>query len=146
MPERGHLPPELAQNKFFKESDSAQVKYEMLRLEATTKKPVVKVCSEFGYTRKTFYDTKARFEKEGMAGLLDKPAGPKGPRKLTPELEETIVRIKKENPKYKVPQVYAALKEEYSLQGAELNISAKTVERVLIKHGLHTPRVKKNRY
>lgn len=53
----------------------------MLRLEASTKKPVVKVCKEFGYIRKTFYDTKARFEKEDMAGLLDKPAGPKRPKK-----------------------------------------------------------------
>lgn len=144
MSERGHLPPELAQNNFFKENDSAQVKYEMLRMEATTKKPVVKVCAEFGYTRKTFYDTKARFESEGMAGLLDRPAGPKGPRKLTPILEEEIVRIKKENPQFKVTQVYEALQEECSQKGIAVTIGSKTVERVLIKHGLHTPRVKKN--
>lgn len=40
--------------------------------------------------------------------------------------------------------MYEALKEECYLQGIELNISTKTVERVLIKHGLHTPRVKKS--
>ena len=140
----GRLPEELLANTFFKEHDGSQVKYEMLLREATTDESVIKVSTEFGYTRNTFCDAKVRFENEGLGGLLDRPAGPKGPRKLTHEVEEAIIRIKRDNPEYKVPQVFEALGEECTRIGIEVNIGSKTVERVLIKHGLHTPRVKKN--
>jgi len=145
--DKKHLPPDLAKNGFFKESDSTQVKYEMLRTNATTKKSVVEVCQEFNFSRKAFYNAKERFNEDGLVGLIDRLPGPRGRHKVDSEMEETIVRIKREHmndPKFKVPQVFQALKEEYTERCLPVNISTKTVERVLIDHGLHTPRSKKN--
>lgn len=145
--EKKHLPPDLAENGFFKESDSTQVKYEMIRSKATTKKSVVEVCQEFNFSRKTFYDARERFDEEGLVGLVDRLPGPRSRHKVDSEMEETIVRIKREHTddsRFKVPQVFQALKEEYAERCLPVNISSKTVERVLMDHGLHTPRSKKN--
>ena len=54
--EKDHLPSILAKNPFFKKEETA--KYEMLHMEATTKKPVTQVCKDFSYTRKNYYDAK----------------------------------------------------------------------------------------
>jgi len=47
-------------------------------------------------------------------------------------MEADIVRIKREHmddPKFRVPQVYQVLKDEYAARGVVLNITVKTVER-----------------
>ena len=142
-----HLPPDLGSYNFFKESDPAQIKYEMLRDKMVSNKSVVQVCKDFNFTRKTFYDTLERFKQEGMVGLLDKTTGPQKRHKVDPELEKAIIRIKREHlsdHRFKVPQVFQTLKDEYVEKGLEVTISVKTVERVLIDHGLHEPRPKKN--
>jgi len=146
--EKKHLPPDLAVNSFFDESDTTQVKYEMLRAKAFTKKSVVEVCREFNFSRRAFYDIMKRFDEEGLPGLVEKLPGPHGRHKVDSEMEATIVRIKREHlhdPRFRVPQVYQALRDEYAERGLPVDVSSKTVERVLMDHGLHTPRPKKNR-
>lgn len=143
MTDKDHLPQKLAGNPFFKKEDSAVTKYEMLRMEATTKKPVTQVCKEFNYTRKIFYDTKDRYENEGIAGLLDKVPGPKNPLKVTDQLEEMVLSIKREHlndPKFKNTHLYETLKEQCAANGIPLSISQKTVDRILVKHHLYIPR------
>ncbi|MDD4347122.1 MAG: helix-turn-helix domain-containing protein [Desulfitobacteriaceae bacterium] len=145
--EKKHLPSDLASNDFFKESDSVQVKYELIRAKATTKKSVVEVCQECNFSRRTFYEVKKRFDDEGLVGLVDKLPGPRSRHKVDSEMEKAIIRIKREHMNdsmFKVPQVFKALEEEYAEKCLPVNISPKTVERVLIDHGLHTPRSKKN--
>ncbi|MDH7578866.1 MAG: helix-turn-helix domain-containing protein [Bacillota bacterium] len=112
-------------------------------MEATTKKPVTQVCKEFSYTRKIFYDAKARYEKEGMAGLLERTPGPKNPRKVTDQIEDLVLSIKREHlddPKFKNTHLYELLKEECAAKGIPLTISQKTVDRILLRHNLHIPR------
>jgi transposase len=143
MTEKDHLPPALAKNTFFKKEDAAQAKYEMLRMEAVTKKPVTQVCKDFSYTRKIFYDTKARYDSEGLAGLLDRVRGPKNPVKVTDKVEDLVLSIKREHlddPKFKNTHLYELLKEECATRGIPLTISQKTVDRILLKHNLHIPR------
>lgn len=143
-----HLPPDLAKNSFFDESDTTQVKYEMLRAKAITKKSVVEVCREFNFSRRAFYDIKERFDEEGLPGLVEKLPGPRSRHKVDSEMEAAIVRIKREHlndPRFRVPQVYQALKDEYAERDLPFDVSAKTVERVLMDYGLHIPRPKKNR-
>jgi transposase len=143
MTEKDHLPQALARNPFYKKEDTAQTKYEMLRMEATAKKPVTQVCKEFSYTRKIFYDAKARYENDGMAGLLDKVPGPKNPLKVTDQIEELVLSIKREHlndPKFKNSHLYEILKEECAARGILLTISQKTVDRILLRNNLHIPR------
>ncbi len=143
MADKDHLPSTLSRNPFFKKEDTAVTKYEMLRMEATAKKPVTQVCKEFSYTRKIFYDAKARYEKEGMAGLLGRVPGPKNPLKVTDQIEDLVLSIKRErlnDPKFKNSHLYELLKEECTAKGIPLSISQKTVDRILLKHNLHIPR------
>jgi len=143
MEEKDHLPQSLARNPFFKKEDTAVIKYEMLRMEATTKKPVTQVCKDFSYTRKTFYDAKARYENEGMAGLLERVRGHKNPLKVTDQIEDLVLSIKRErlnDPKFKNSHLYEVLKEECAARGIPLSISQKTVDRILLKHNLYIPR------
>jgi transposase len=67
---------------FFDPHDMVQVKYEMLRRVSVEKASVSKVAAEYGVSRPTYYQTRAGFKKEGIAGLLPKKRGPHGPHKL----------------------------------------------------------------
>jgi transposase len=46
--------------------------------------------SLFGLSRPTFYQAEAAFERDGVAGLLPQPRGPKSAHKLTPEVMGVI--------------------------------------------------------
>jgi transposase len=75
---------------FFDANDLVQVKYEMLRhaqQEGVTK---AQAASLFGLSRPTYYQAEAAFERDGMAGLLPQPRGPKSAHKLTPEVMGVI--------------------------------------------------------
>jgi transposase len=71
---------------FFDPRDLVQVKYEMLRRVSVEKASVTDVSDEYGVSRPTFYQAKADFEEAGMAGLVPKKRGPRGPHKLQGEV------------------------------------------------------------
>jgi transposase len=67
---------------FFDPRDVVQVKYEMLRRVSVEQASVTDVSDEYGVSRPTFYQAKADFEAAGIAGLVPKKRGPRGPHKL----------------------------------------------------------------
>jgi transposase len=69
-------------SEFFDPHDIVQVKYEMLRRVSTEKASVVSATEEYGVSRPTYYQTKASFEEAGIAGLVPRKRGPRGPHKL----------------------------------------------------------------
>jgi transposase len=71
---------------FFDPSDSAQVKYEMLRAHCHEQRFISRACREFGYSRESFYQALEAFRAEGLPGLVDKPRGKTKPDKVTPEI------------------------------------------------------------
>ena len=71
---------------FFDPRDVVQVKYEMLRRASVDKASVTDVSDEYGVSRPTFYQAKADFEEAGVAGLVPKRRGPRGPHKLQSEV------------------------------------------------------------
>jgi transposase len=71
---------------FFDPRDVVQVKYEMLRRVSVEKASVTDVSDEYGVSRPTFYQAKADFEGAGIAGLVPKRRGPRGPHKLQSEV------------------------------------------------------------
>ena len=71
---------------FFDANDLVQVKYEMLRHARQDGVTKSEAASLFGLSRPTFYQAEAAFERDGLAGLLPRPRGPKAAHKLTPEV------------------------------------------------------------
>jgi len=75
---------------FFDANDLVQVKYEMLRHAQQDGVTKAEAASLFGLSRPTFYQAEAVFERDGVAGLLPQPRGPKSAHKLTPEVMGVI--------------------------------------------------------
>jgi len=78
--------PKFGQESFFDPRDIVQVKYEMLRRVSVDKMSVSQVSDEYGVTRPTFYQAKADFEDTGIAGLVPRKRGPRGPHKIRSEV------------------------------------------------------------
>ncbi len=77
--------PKFQENEFFDPRDLVQVKYEMLRRVSVEKTSVTEATEEYGVSRPTYYQTKASFDKGGLAGLVPRKRGPHGPHKLQGE-------------------------------------------------------------
>lgn len=74
--------PKFREGEFFDPCDVVQVKYEMLRRVSMDRASVTQVVGEYGVSRPTYYQAKASFEGAGLAGLVPKKPGPRGPHKL----------------------------------------------------------------
>ena len=77
--------PKFQENEFFDPRDVVQVKYEMLRRVSIEKAPVTFATEEYGVSRPTYYQSKANFDQGGVAGLVPRKRGPRGPHKLQGE-------------------------------------------------------------
>ncbi len=74
--------PKFRDSEFFDPRDIVQVKYEMLRRVTVENAPVTNATEEYGVSRPTYYQTKTSFDESGIAGLVPKKRGPRGPHKL----------------------------------------------------------------
>ena len=74
--------PKFQEGGFFDPRDVVQVKYEMLRRVSVEKASVTDVSGEYSVSRPTLYQARADFEEAGIAGLVPKKRGPRGPHKL----------------------------------------------------------------
>jgi transposase len=87
--------PKFQAGDFFDPRDLVQVRYEMLRRVSVDDLAVTQVSAEYGVSRPTYYQAKASFNEAGLAGLVPKRRGPRGPHKLRGDLlafvEERIV-------------------------------------------------------
>ena len=78
--------PKFQEDGFFDPRDIVQVKYEMLRRASVEKASVTDVSDEYGVSRPTYYQAKADFEEGGIAGLVPRKRGPRGPHKIQGEV------------------------------------------------------------
>jgi transposase len=74
--------PKFQGSEFFDPHDAVQVKYEMLRRVSVEKASVTQISDEYGVSRPTFYQARADFEEGGIAGLVPRKRGPRGPHKI----------------------------------------------------------------
>ncbi len=90
------LDPKFHENEFFDPHDIVQVKYELLRRVSVENASIRAAAEEYGVSRPTYYQTKASFEKAGIAGLVPQKRGPHGPHKLRGQalafIQQQIVR------------------------------------------------------
>jgi transposase len=78
--------PKFRENEFFDPRDAVQVKYEMLRRVSIENALVTDASEEYGVSRPTYYQAKANFDQAGIAGLVPKKRGPRGPHKIQGEV------------------------------------------------------------
>lgn len=68
---------------FFDPRDLVQVKYEMLRRVREEGMTVARAAAAFGFSRVSFYQIRRAWQREGLAGLLPRPRGPRQGHKLS---------------------------------------------------------------
>ena len=124
--------PRFKENEFFDPHDIVQVKYEMLRRVSVENAPVTAATEEYGVSRPTYYQTKASFDKGGVAGLVPQKRGPRGPHKLRgPALAFVQQQLVAGEP------VRARELAKLVRQKFDLNIHPRTIERAVA--GKKTP-------
>jgi transposase len=118
--------PLFLEDPFFDPRDLVQVKYEMLRSVEQDGSTVRQASSAFGLSRLSFYHAKAAFTREGVAGLVAKKRGPRGRRKLTPEVLDFVSQKRREEPSLRWRALAEKVKERFGVA-----IHPRSLERVL---------------
>jgi transposase len=77
--------PKFRAHDFFDPRDLVQVKYELLRRVSLEHVLVTAATAEYGVSRPTYYQAKANLAAVGIAGLVPRKRGPRGPHKLQGE-------------------------------------------------------------
>ena len=120
--------PKFRTGEFFDPDDVVQVRYEMLRRVSFDNAPVTAASDEYGVSRPTYYQAKENFDAAGVAGLVPKKPGPRGPHKIDDEVMEFLQA-------HLVPGEPIRARELVNLVRRELNIELhpRTIERALKK-------------
>ena len=113
-------------DQFFDPRDAIQVKYEMLRRVRVDGKPVARVAEDHGYSRPTFYEALAAFERDGLPGLLPRKRGPRRAHKLSPAVMEFVNALLLEQPSMMAPELV-----EHIYRRFKLRVHPRSVERAL---------------
>jgi transposase len=118
--------PKFQEDGFFDPRDIVQVKYEMLRRASVEKASVTDVADEYGVSRPTYYQAKADFEEGGIAGLVPKKRGPRGPHKIQGEALAFIEAQISPGEPIRARDLAKALQRELGL-----DVHPRTIERVV---------------
>ncbi|WP_320043032.1 helix-turn-helix domain containing protein [uncultured Desulfobacter sp.] len=111
------------QDDFFDARDLVQVKYEMLRKVRVEKKTVSSVAADFGFSRPSFYQAKAAFEDEGLAGLIPKKRGPQAPHKINQQVLEFIQELIKSGEKLTQEEIAKRVEKDLGVKVHPTNIA-----------------------
>src|SRR5580704_8333391 len=83
---------------FCDRDDLLQVKYEMLRRVRVDKNSVSQSASAFGFSRPTYYQAEADFQRAGLFGLLPEKRGPRQGHKLTADILDFAAQLRASDP------------------------------------------------
>jgi transposase len=111
---------------FFDPRDLLQVKYEMLRRVETDGYSVSAAAAAFGLSRPSFYEARAAWQREGLAGLFPKKRGPHGGHKLTDEVVAFLLRLAAEEASLTPPELAARVAAHFGVQ-----VHPRSIERAL---------------
>ena len=105
---------------------------------------MAQLCREFGISRVTGHKIWNRYREEGARGIYNRSRSPhKHPNQLPFEIEQLIVRLKKEKPKWGAPKIRELLRDKYP----GINLPAiSTVHCVLDRHGLVDKHKRRHKY
>ena len=119
--------PKFQENEFFDPHDIVQVKYEMLRRVSVENASVSAATEEYGVSRPTYYQTKASFDKGGVAGLVPQKRGPRGPHKLRGQALAFVQQQLVAGEPVRARELAKLLRQKF-----DLNIHPRTIERAVV--------------
>jgi transposase len=125
--------PKFQENEFFDPHDIVQVKYEMLRRVSVENASVSAATEDYGVSRPTYYQTKASFDKGGVAGLVPQKRGPRGPHKLRGQALAFVQQQLVAGEPVRARELAKLVRQKFGL-----NIHPRTIERAVA--GKKTPR------
>jgi len=118
--------PKFQESEFFDARDSVQVKYEMLRRVFAEDASVMNAADEYGVSRPTYYQAKANFDEAGIAGLVPKKRGPRGPHKLHGEVLAFLGKRVVAGEPIRARKLATLIRQEF-----DLDVHPRTIERAL---------------
>jgi len=113
---------------FFDPRDAIQVKYEMLRRVRIDQQPVAHAARDHGYSRPTFYEALAAFERDGLLGLLPAKRGPRTAHKLSPAVMEFVKDLLREDPSLTTAELVERIHRRFKRR-----VHPRSVERALLR-------------
>jgi hypothetical protein len=111
---------------FFDHDDIVQVKYEMLRRVTVDKQSVTRSATAFGFSRPTYYQAEADFQRDGLFGLLPEKRGPRQGHKLTSEVLNFAMQLRASDPSLRPLHLAAAIQERFAI-----NAHPRSIERAM---------------
>ncbi len=130
--------PKFQVGEFFDPRDLVQVKYEMLRRVSVDNLSVTQAIAEYGVSRPTYYQAKASLEEAGVAGLVPKKRGPRGPHKLQGEILAFVEKQHVPGEPIRARDLAVLIRQEFSVK-----VHPRTIERALA--GKKTPHERRHR-
>lgn len=114
---------------FFDTRDAVQVKYEMLRAVRVEGRPASQAAVHFGFSRPTFYQARAAFERAGMPGLLPAKKGPQRAHKLSQSVMSFVHEQLEAEPSLSMAALAEQVRERFGL-----TVHPRSVKRALSRH------------
>ncbi len=124
--------PKFQGNEFFDPHDVVQVKYEMLRRVSVENASVSAATEDYGVSRPTYYQTKASFDKAGIAGLVPQKRGPRGPHKFRGEALAFVQQQLVAGGPVRARELAKLVRQKFAL-----NIHPRTIERAVAGKKTH---------
>jgi transposase len=118
--------PKFQDNEFFDPHDIVQVKYEMLRRVSVENGSVSAATEDYGVSRPTYYQTKASFDRAGIAGLAPHKRGPRGPHKFRGEALAFVQQQLVAGEPVRARELAKLVRQKFNL-----NIHPRTIERAV---------------
>jgi transposase len=118
--------PKFREGDFFDPRDVVQVKYEMLRRVSVEKASVTDASDQYGVSRPTYYQARADFEEAGIAGLVPKKRGPRGPHKIQAEVLAFLRTQSVPGEPIRARELARLIQQEFGL-----DVHPRTIERVV---------------
>lgn len=118
--------PKFRDSEFFDPRDAVQVKYEMLRRVLVENASITDAAEEYGISRPTYYQAKASFEGAGIAGLVPKKRGPRGPHKIRGEVLAFVKKQLVAGEPIRARELARLIRKEFGL-----DVHPRTIERAV---------------
>lgn len=114
------------ESEFFDPRDAVQVKYEMLRRVSAENASVTDAVEEYGVSRPTYYQAKANLSEAGIAGLVPKKRGPRGPHKIQGEVLAFLKKRLVPGEPIRARELATLVRKEF-----DLDVHPRTIERAV---------------
>ena len=87
---------------------------------------VTQSATAFGFSRPTYYQAEADFQRDGLFGLLPEKRGPRQGHKLTSEVLDFAMQLRTSDPSLRPLDLAAAIQERFAI-----NAHPRSIERAL---------------